>query len=350
MSFASLYFKSQGLPIFKIIIVWAISPAVAMLVVSLVRSYSIRTFLCIGILLYAMKALTLFFYFKYSYLLYGMLAGLVLGIFWVALNYIFFSRSPSANHAKNSSVYFIIPSLLGIILPPVGALIIGYTNFKVLFALVVLLSPISLGYVLKKIPAQIAVFNFRDSHRRFKGLKLITGFEGALHFFQSVFIPVYILLFLTSEFEVGGFHSYTAFIGFIVTVILAKYSDKQQKRLVVIAPLLIAMGVVILLLGAIHQVWWWLMLIGVYSFLDNITLPIRFAIPMDFKGKDIGFWAMSEFYGNFGRTVLLALSAVFFYFNAYWLAFIIFALIALFYPSVINYQIKRNLHKPLLTS
>lgn len=336
-TFASLYFDSHGLPLYGIVVMAAIGPAVAMLIVAIFRTFYVRAFLILGALAYTMRAIALIFYFNYSFVLYGIFGGVTLGLFWVSLNYVFFKKSVITSHAKDSSVYFIVPQLLAMLLPPLGAFVIRSTSFIFLFSVTGVLSLIPAVYAYRNIEPLTLTNKFRDTIQRFSGLKLITFVEGALHYFQSTFVPIYILLFVNTAFGIGGFESYLALIGFAVTIVLARHSDKKRSRLGTLKPILWLMGILILALGLIHNWYVWLLLIGVYAFLDNISLPLRFALPMDYKDKDMGFWRVSEFYGNFGRVVFLGISAVLFYMHMYIVAFVLFAVLAASYPLMIKY-------------
>jgi hypothetical protein len=182
------------------------------------------------------------------------------------------------------------------------------------------------------VPPYHFTIRFSQSVEKFSGLKLIASLEGALHYFKGAYVPLYVLVFLESEVAVGNFHSYVAMAGFIVTAVLAYQSDRREERLSFAAPALVLMGVLIIALGFVHRFPVWLTLVGIYTFLDNITLPLRFAMPMDLKPTDVGFWCASEFFGNLGRVVCLGVAALFLYFDINWAPFVVFGLIALGYP------------------
>jgi hypothetical protein len=80
-------------------------------------------------------------------------------------------------------------------------------------------------------------------------------------------------------------------------------------------------------------------IIGVYSILDNLSLPIRFAVPMDVVTMDIGFWRANEFYGNMGRTIVFAAASLLLYAGNKWAAFSIFAVMTFAFPFIISRKI-----------
>lgn len=144
-----------------------------------------------------------------------------------------------------------------------------------------------------------------------------------------------------TEYEIGAFSSYLAIIGFAVSVLLARYSDQKQKRSELLTPFFIVMGLLIIVLGLITESAGWFVLVGVFTFVDTITLPIRFALRMDYKEKDLGFWKASEVFENIGRTVVLGLAGLCLYLDVAWIAFSLFALLAFGYPLVLKYTVRK---------
>jgi len=339
LGFASYYFKIHGVELYKIISIWAISPLVSLPIVRFINTWNVKKYLRLGLLTYTGMALSLLFFNKYSFLLYGIFDGLKLGFFWVSFNYIFFLKSTNDRYAKDSSIYFILGPLVGIVLPPIGALIIHNLGFRALFLTTGLLSFLPLLYVRGQDFSHITRISWREADRAFSGLRLITFYDAALHFFQGSFLTIYALLFLKTEYQVGGLLSYLALISLVASFFLAGLSDKRRNRLEILYPLLIIMGVVILIIPAIKSLSLFIAIVGLYAVLDNLSLPIRFAVPMDVVKLDIGFWRASEFYGNLGRTIVFAVAALLLYIGNYWLAFAIFALMTLSFPFIISRKI-----------
>ena len=225
-------------------------------------------------------------------------------------------------------------------LPPIGALIIGNFGFKVLFSITGLLSLIPLIYVYKDGFKQTFNSNFSEANKKFSGLRLYTALNDGLHFFQGHFIAVYVLLFLSSEYEIGGMISYLALISLVVSFFVSGASDKTQKRMRYLTPVMIGMGLMILSMIFIKNALAFVIVVGIYAVLDNMSLPIRYAIPMDVRVKDIGFWRAAEVYGNIGRVIAFGFSALFLYFGNYWIPLIIFSLMSFGIPLAVKLRIK----------
>lgn len=342
LGFASYYFQTQGLAFYKIMLVWAIGPLVSLPVVFFVHAWSTRTFLRLGVLAFTGMSLSLLFYNPFSYILFGICGGLVLACFWVSFNYVFFLASAKSQHAKDSSVYFLLGPLIGMVMPSLGALLIDGFGFRVLFFVTSLLSLVPLLYVKGVYFDHTMDISFRQADKDFSGIRLIAFFDGVLHYFQGHFLTIYALLFLKTEYEVGGLLSYLALLSLFVSFVFSYISDRRNKRVEFLYPLLIAMAILILVMPSLHSLSALVIVIGVYAILDNLSLPIRFAVHMDMGTRDIGFWRASEFYGNIGRTVIFGLSALLLYVGNYWLPFIIFAFMSFAFPFIISYKLKRH--------
>ena len=339
LGFASFFLGSQGVPLFKIMLMWAVSPLAAAIVAFSFNRWHLKRQLIFGTLSYTFMALSLLFFNDYSYLLYGIFSGFTMGFYWVSLNYVFFGKSEKQEHAKDFNVYFLIGPIFGIILPPLGAFVINSFGFQVLFSITGLFSLIPLIYVYKDGFNQVLESSFREANDRFSGLRLYMALNDALHFFQGHFIAVYILLFLSTEYEIGGVISYLALISLAVTFFVSDVSDRTQKRMKFLMPLLIGMGILIISMIFIKSPLLFIIATGAYAILDNMSLPIRYAIPMDVRVKDIGFWRAAEVYGNIGRFIAFGFSALFLYLGNYWVPLLIFALISFAIPYVVRSRV-----------
>jgi MFS family permease len=339
LGFAAFFFRSHGVELYKIVLIWAISPLVSLPIVVLSNNWNLKKYLAYGSLAYTGMALSLLFYNKYSFVLFAIFNGLTLGYFWVSLNYIFFLDSTKEHHAKDFTVYFILGPLLGIILPPLGALVIANQGFKILFLITSLVSLLPLVYIHKENFGGELKHNFKQASQAFAGLKTIAFFNDALHFFQTNFLAVYALLFLKTDFQVSGLLSYLALASLAVSFIVSYASDKYNKRVEFLYPLLIVMSVLMLIIPAIKSVAVLVIVVGFYAILDNLSLPIRFAVPMDLAKIDIGFWRVAEFYGNIGRVVVFSVASLLLYLGSKWLAFLLFAVMTFLLPFIINRRI-----------
>ena len=203
------------------------------------------------------------------------------------------------------------------------------------------LSYLLLGvYVYSRLPNESFTSCFSDYVKEFKGLKTITCLEGSLQYFSGIILGIYALLFFETTSAYGYFLSYLGVIGLVIALIVTHHSDRQQKRLGYLFISLFLMALSIMTLTQVHHVAYWIIAVGIFVFLNNISLPLRSAVSMDVKKVDFGFWKAREFFLNVGRAITLGISAVFFYYEWYWPVFVMYGLITLVYPFLVKYKFK----------
>jgi len=129
-------------------------------------------------------------------------------------------------------------------------------------------------------------------------------------------------------------------IGFIIAFILSYYSDKQQKRRSYIYFLFSLLFLSILSLAFIQQKTYWIIAVGIFIVINTISLPLRLAITLDAKKVDLRFWKVREFFLNLGRFCTLTISIILFYYQKYWIVFLLFAMMAFVYPFLMRYKLR----------
>ncbi len=226
-------------------------------------------------------------------------AGLII-LFWVPLNMIFFQESHSARHAQDSWSYMVAPGMLTMIIPPIGALLMRLYGYKWLFLLMAGLYFMAMWWFWRKVPDVVWKVQRGEAIARFKGLKTISMFEGALHFFSSVILSVYALRFLQNETEVGFFWSYVAITGVVAGFFVAKVSDGTQERKKYIVVLFSSLFLCAIGFMFATTLVWFLVVMGVYTVIATVSSPVRLAISMDVKEKDMNFWWCRELFLNIG--------------------------------------------------
>jgi hypothetical protein len=134
--------------------------------------------------------------------------------------------------------------------------------------------------------------------------------------------------------------SYLALTSLAASFFLSHFSDKSKKRVEILYPILIVMSILIVIIPSLKALSALIVVGGIYAVLDNLSLPIRFAVPMDLAKADIGFWRVNEFYGNIGRTTVFGIAALLLYMGNKWAAFAIFAVMTFTFPFIISRKIK----------
>jgi len=226
-------------------------------------------------------------------------------------------------------------------MPPLGALVISRSGYGSLFIVTAVLFLLPLWFIWKKIPEEkLYAAPLGEEIKKYRGLRTITFLEGALHFFVGVIVAVYTLLFFQRASEIGWFLSYLAIISFIIAMFLSRHSDQTQQRKKNLFLLFFTLTFSILSLALVKSTTGWLIAISIFTVIYAISSPLRLAVSMDVKKTDIGFWKTREIFLNMGRVVTLSISAVLFYYQMYWAVFVMFGVITLVYPFLVNYKLK----------
>ena len=341
-SFIPFYFKEQGFSLAWIILRYAIYASIGVVLIPFFRNFSVRTYLIAGFVTFSLGLASLAFLPpKISIYAYAFLIGLNLILFWLPLNYLFFLKSSKDTNAVDSSLYLVAPGIISMILPLFGAAVANSFGYSWLFGLAAVLYLFPIFFVYKKIPEEkIITVPFQEGVRRFKGLKTITMFEGALQHFSGIVVAVYTLLFLKTSLEVGYFLSYLGLLGFVIGMLLSRYSDKNQKRKAFIFVLFCLMSLSIFVLPLSKENITWFISVGIFSVIYTISSPLRLAVSLDVRVADLDFWKVREFFLNVGRVVTLLLTVFLFTFKQYFLVFALFGFIALAYPFVVSHKLK----------
>ncbi len=333
--FVPLLLRNERASIPAILLVYALDVGVGAATVPLFRRFRVRRHLAIGTALYALGLLALaWLAYPWGPVAFAVLDGLTGGLFWVPLNHLCFRGLDKKRNGANSGVYFLIPAILAIGLPPLGALLAAAYGFPALFTLGGVLMLALLPVIAAYAPDETHERSPADALRAFKGLKSITFVEGALHYFRSAVIPVAALLFLSTEAEFGGFSAYLGAIALLASLWLSHRSDRDPRRMRMVAPLLVGMGAACAALGALRSAAPWLLVAGAYAALDTLSAPLRLAISLDRREHDMGFWAMREVFLNIGRCATLVLAALAIWAGSLALAFLLFTALMLGYVAL----------------
>lgn len=341
-SFIPFYFKEQGYSLAWIIFIYTVYAFMGAILIPFFRNFPIRRYFMASFIFFssAMASLAILPP-AISFYVYAVLLGLNLVLFWLPLNYSFFLKSSKETNGLDSSLYMVAPGIIAMILPLFGAAVANSFGYSWLFGLAALLYLFPIIFVYKKIPKEnIITIPFREGVRKFKGLKTISMFEGALQYFSGAVIAVYALLFLKTSLEVGYYLSYLGLLGFVVGMLLSRYSDKTQKRKFFIFVLFFFMSLSIFILPLAKQSIYWFIAVGIFSVIYTISSPLRLAVSLDVRVADMDFWKVREFFLNIGRVSTLLLTIVLFAFKQYFLVFAMFGLIALAYPFLVNHKLK----------
>ncbi len=339
-SFIPLFLKEQGYSLWQLVFLYVIYTALASLFIMFVSVFRIKIFLILGFVLQALVALLFWFYPPSTLYLYALLLGLIAIFYWIPLNWLFFQQTQRTTNATQSSLYYLVSGLISVLLPPLGALVVHSWGYRWLFGITTVLYLIPLFLAYKLVAEKYEQAPFWVGFHKFKGLRTITFCEGALHFYGGAIVPIYGLLFLKTEGDIGFYLSYLGALGVILALLLSRRSDASQKRKSYLFVLFLLMAIAISGMILVRTRWQFYLVVGVFTIISTLSSPIRLAVSMDVKTVDVSFWKMREFCLNVGRATTLSLAAFLFYKELYVPVFVLYGIIALIYPFLVRYKWK----------
>lgn len=340
LSFIPLFLKQKGFSISEITLLFAIYTGLSVIMALLTTKFFMKKSVVFGLFMYALSALVFAYYNNASYLLYCFFIALTIIFFWIPLNHLIFRNSNNSSNASDSSVYIVLPGVIAIILPPVSSYIITYFGYKTLFLLASTLYILAIFLIKGLVKEEVFEVKLFDSIKSFKGFKTISLIEGSLHFLVGAIIPIYSLMFFNTEKGFGYFLSYLGIIAFLITLFIAKQSDKTRKRKRYLYILLAMMSVSLFILPFAKTKLLWVVAVIPLTLFYTVSYPIRLAILLDRQKPDMHFWKAREIFLNLGRVITLGLSSIFFYYQLYWAIFVMYGLILIPYIFLVEYKLK----------
>ncbi len=336
-SLGFLYFYKKGVPFELLLLFFLIQFGIIYLLVMNLNKLSVRSLFIysFSIRILVLSILSAFFIKPLIYII-ALLQGTAIFSYWVAFNDLYFRIPSNKNRAFLTSIYFLIIPLLGSILPAFAGAIAEKYNYSLLFLIgaITMFIPLILSY---HIPNRELVFNAHAAAVRHNRIRIIVILQGVYESIPIAAIPIFVLIFIKSEFGLGLFLSYLSFAGIIGSLIIAKLSDKYNSRKIFIYPLTILLAVLIIFLGfSSDNFYIFLLIAGMLSTVNVLAAPFFITIVFDnYKNITEAVIAREAFLhlGRFFGTLIILASFVLLKDPSY--AFILIGLITLLYPYFI---------------
>ncbi|MBI2572627.1 hypothetical protein HYV86_02095 [Candidatus Woesearchaeota archaeon] len=340
-SFIPTLFKNVENPVFFLLTMYAVSTLAGVIFMLLARRFVLRRYVRIGLWLHGLNLLQVVLLPPHIALwVYSVVLGLIFVCYWIPFNTVFYGGAQKNTNASYSAIYFASYSLIAILIPPLAAFLLERVGYLAVFSVVALFYIVGSFWITKFIPEQTHTIVLHDVVTKFKGLKTISMMEGAAHYAKGVIIPVYTLIYITREQNFGFFLSYVALIAFFIALYLCYHSDRTQQRMKYLFFLLFGLAGSFVALAFVHTLTFWLIVVGVLTIFYDISVPLRLAVSMDVKKNDLDFWYSRELFLNIGRSIMLAVAAVLFYFGFSAVIFGLFAVMLMIYPFLLRYKFK----------
>ncbi len=192
--------------------------------------------------------LTLLQYHSFPIAVIAIVNGAAIFAYWIPLNLLFIKHSKHKDMGSNLAKFYALPQLFGIIGPLIGALLIPFVGFWPVFLLTacgLILSYIPLAKV--KDTGFTISLNFSKAWQRIKRNKSLFLFEGFDNVLEESnwFWGIYVFIIIGSLATPGIVGSLSAIGGAVFTLLVGKFANRHDKKLIPIAAILM-LGVEIL--------------------------------------------------------------------------------------------------------
>lgn len=269
-----------------------------------------------------------------QFYLLAIVSGLVMPLFWIPFNVLYFRMRKRDTIASMSGVSFMVFPVLGAILPLFSGAFTMFFGLRNLFAVAAVVSLLPLAYAVKTQTKTKIKFDLRKAvyaSRRVQGITLV---EGVWQGVDWVAVPLFTLYFIKEGFRYGAFLSYIGLAGAIAALLLCKLSDRMRRdRAKFVLPVVTLTGLFTVLSGATHTLGYWLIMRGIVGFLAAVTAPFTMSVLID-KSRSIKDTIIArELFLNLGRILgVLIVAVVYVQTKAIQTSLVISGLIFMLYP------------------
>jgi len=295
-------FLSKHLSIAQIATAYLVYFTTPLILILFSKKIKTKNFMFIAIII---SYLTLFIFFikptMTALIIFYIMWGFLIYLFWVSYNIRYFTFSHSMNRATSAGHFIIVGPILNTFLPLLSILAISLYGYKLIAAIGFIIISINL-FKISKLPQLEIPYNFLDAFKKSKGMRSLKFLQGVWEA-GSILIPLYTLFFIKEELKFGGFLAYLGLAGVIGTLIITRISDKQNKRLKFFFPILIALAVCTVLLTFSENIIQWMIFTAMFGITSTLAYPFFFAVVLDkIEDKTISM-ITREFMLNLGRAV-----------------------------------------------
>ncbi|MGD9140078.1 MAG: hypothetical protein PVJ42_00920 [bacterium] len=265
--------------------------------------------------------------------------ALVLVFFWIPYNVEFFSYVGEKSKAYMGSLAVAVYPLVGLLIPPVAALIWRTRGFDYNMIAAVAILGTGAAYVLLNRAIRFRAFDYSISVslRRLKRYRLLFFLQGFWEASVFVGIPAFTLLFIRTEVRLGIFLSYLGVLSVLATIALARLSDRTSRRTAFLYPTVLLAGCATLALALARSFPVWIGVAGLVNFSNVMAIPFLTSVALDADVTGIDMWAGRELLLNFGRAAGSGILLVTYtYWHDYRPGFLILGAALLLYAGMIH--------------
>jgi hypothetical protein len=340
MSFMMLYLVSRGFRLEQLLIATTLAFSVPVAAIAGMRRARAKVSFSIAFLVKITAYLIAMFWLSPATIsLIYVSNALVLVFFWVPYNLEFFSYATEKTHAYSGSVAIVIYPLVSMVVPPIA----GYTWHAHGFATNMLISTGILTGLIAYVLASRSIkfrrfdYNIAESLRSLRRYRMLFALQGFWEATSFVGVPVFTLLFVDTELNLGIFFSYLGLLSVIATIALARLSDRRGRRTAFLYPTVVLAAMATILLGLARSTVLWVTLVGLVNFTSIMATPFMIAVALDAKVKGVNMWAGRELLLNLGRALGSCLILLMYKGGlGYRLGFVVLGGVLLLYPLILH--------------
>jgi len=276
----------------------------------------------------------------WQFYLASIIGGLAIIFFWLPYNINHFELTPKHRTGLSSAILFSLISLVTLTAPLVAGFL-AQINYLFIWVLsgVFFLIPFSL---VKSQRSFTVSYSLKSSIREIKATRLFIFLQGIWEAMIFGVIPIFSLYFIKSPLYYGTYMAYLSLMGILANLLLGRYTDKKQKRIIFLYPLTLIMAITTFLFPlAISRIIWWIAITGIIQFFAPLFWNISTAMIVDAHLNLRQAIPAREFVLSSGRILGLALIFINFKFQSkptYIFYFLGTAM--LLYPIILFYNTK----------
>lgn len=269
----------------------------------------------------------------YLFYIFQVIGGVT---FYIPLNILYFDNVAADGRMQNMAWYWIVGIISGIVGPLIGAFLFTRTSLPVFLTIPLVIFLIGI-FLARYAPARTITYNVHDVLTRIKRIRVINILDGALHRVNGD-TGMFALLFVASVAEYGGYLSFVSLIMVGVALLVARHSDKTNKRMHYLLPAALVAGVATIAFSLAHTFAIFIALTLTVRSALIIAEPLRSNIMMDVIEPHAHNWISREFYLNVGRAIIQLIAAALLFAGFSAGAFIVFGCLHLLFPILVHYK------------
>ena len=266
----------------------------------------------------------------------GLITGISLFLFWAPFNYTYFLAMKEGN-ATGSWKYAFLGSMLNVILPIISGLISIYTGLRYLFLISIPIYIVGV-YIASKTEWKPLDYSLSNALKRYSGLRTLAFLEGFWQPLYFIGIPLITATYLRNNMHYGEFFAFLGITSGLASYVMAKYSDRTQKRKSFVYTIAFLLALTSILVTFHKEFWQWQILAGAMYFLQPMAVTFFLAMILDKKDKRIlrECIVAREYILNLGRAFGALVIIFFWLYSNILYSFLVLGMAMLIYPFFVK--------------